>query len=52
MSKFIVGQVGIPRDMYVAKMLYAEGLLDKLFTDTYFSQKSSLAKLPIDAVNI
>jgi glycosyltransferase involved in cell wall biosynthesis len=47
MSKFIVGQVGIPRDMYVAKMLYAEGLLDKLFTDTYFSQKSSLAKLPL-----
>jgi hypothetical protein len=46
MSKFLVGQIGIPRHSAVAKMLYKEKILDKLVVDTYFSKESIWAKLP------
>ena len=47
MSKFLVGQIGIPRHSAVAKMLYEENLLDQFIVDTYFSKKSILANLPV-----
>jgi len=46
MSKFLVGQIGIPRHSAVAKILHKEKILDKLVVDTYFSKESVLTKLP------
>ncbi|WP_419701188.1 glycosyltransferase family 4 protein [Mucilaginibacter sp. NFX135] len=47
MTKFIVGQLGVPRHSAAAKALYERGLLDQFVTDTYFSTKGSLANLPL-----
>ena len=47
MSKFLLGQIGSPRDYNVAKFLYNENLLEQLIVDTYFSKDSLIGKLPV-----
>ena len=47
MSKFLLGQIGSPRDYNVAKFLYNENLLQQLVVDTYFSKDSLMAKMPV-----